>query len=239
MVNTLRAKASSNYSVNYTINAEVITQGQLTTGIVSIYSSPSPLDINLNTIAEVEGEENKEDTFIEEGVKEFGFAASVTQSVKKGSTQEVRLMLATLPDVEKHSRYFGEKFKTLAPTELVWKKLEDALVGLGEDQISDSGVTTMEQRMIDAVREAGEAYPPLKVLADRLSSPNMPPHKKIGFFSTFSKARNNYRTALSTEEEDGWSFKLIDSDSQKASSLLMKKWNKEFLAKNLSSLYES
>jgi len=50
MVNTLRAKASSNYSVNYTINAEVITQGQLTTGIVSIYSSPSPLDINLNTI---------------------------------------------------------------------------------------------------------------------------------------------------------------------------------------------
>ena len=50
MVNDLRIKASANNSVSYTINAEVIYQGTLTTSIVTIYNS----SVTLNTIENIQ-----------------------------------------------------------------------------------------------------------------------------------------------------------------------------------------
>lgn len=50
MLNELKAQASLNYSINYTVNAEVISQGQLTTSIEPIYKCSNPIDLTLNTI---------------------------------------------------------------------------------------------------------------------------------------------------------------------------------------------
>ena len=50
MLNELKAQASLDYSINYTVNAEVISQGQLTTSIEPIYKCSNPIDLTLNTI---------------------------------------------------------------------------------------------------------------------------------------------------------------------------------------------
>lgn len=145
-------------------------------------------------------------------------------SNKATATQNVRLLVATIPDQYENSSLEG--LGRLVPYS-IWNKLESELSGL-VDGYRDGVFVSGYEKMMEKLEAMAKSDRNIGKLIERLEEFGDAEYKRTQFYNAFSKVNQGFRDFLWTRS-DGFEFNVADASTQSAVKRTLDGWANGFL----------
>ena len=200
-------------------------------------------EMQLEVNPEVQAILDTDDLTEEEKTEKLNTKSAFEYSGKDNATGNVKLLLSMVPKLKSTDLIEQEDGSVVKDYEInpntglprlayaasTWAALAKSLSGIVDSYIYETGeLTTAFDKMLVAMDELTTTRPEISILTAKLRDPAYPMHKKIQFFSAFSKANMQYYTARFKKEGQIKQFVFSKSESRSPAEQVRNEWVQNF-----------